>query len=199
MMTDYATPDVPVGKHNVLLNGFMHSLPTIKDQGLNRNGAKTSMDLMYKTAINEREPSSRRNGFFTTKHKRNETDCYTSPRDPLDGDSTNVTTPMAKTADVKMRQKSQPRTGKAPSKGLEYGLSVSETVKMGSKLMNQQYGIQGYELKLWHHDINKPIVFGIHQDKYSKKPRHYLDPLIKQKEHVPPPTSYNVCGDFKLK
>jgi hypothetical protein len=69
---------------------------------------------------------------------------------------------------------------------------------MGSKRLNQQYGIQGYEVKLWHHDVDKPIVFGIHQDKNSKKPRHYLDPLIKQKEHVPPPTTYNVTGDFKL-
>jgi hypothetical protein len=102
-MTDYETPVAPSGKNNALINGFMHSLPSIKDSGLKRNGAKTSMDLMYKTAINEREPSSRRNGFFTSKHKRNDTDCFNSPRDSLVDKSVMSSTPMAKTADVKRR------------------------------------------------------------------------------------------------
>jgi len=82
---------------------------------------------------------------------------------------------MSKTADTKNRRhQSMPRNN-----GIKYGMSVSDTVKMGSKKMNQQYGIGGYEVKLWHHDVNKPIVFGIHEDKNSKKPRHYLDILMK--------------------
>jgi len=44
-------------------------------------------------------------------------------------------------------------------------MSVSETIRMGSKKSNQQYGIGGYEVKLWHHDVNKPIVYGIHKEK----------------------------------
>ena len=62
-----------------------------------------------------------------------------------------------------------------------YGLSVSDTVKLGSKKTSQM-GIPGYEMKLWHHDIDKPIVFGIHKE---IKPRHYLDDLLRSKKHVP--------------
>ena len=52
---------------------------------------------------------------------------------------------------------------------------------MGSK-KTAQTGIPGYEMKLWHHDVDKPIVFGIHKE---IKPRHYLDDLLRSKKHVP--------------
>ena len=54
-------------------------------------------------------------------------------------------------------------------------------------------------VKKWHHDINKPIVYGIHEDKNCKKPRHYLDNYLKSKSIVPSPNSYTVAKDFSLK
>ena len=51
-------------------------------------------------------------------------------------------------------------------------------------------------MKLWHHDVNKPIVFGIHKE---IKPRHYLDDILRVKREVPPPTTYEVRKDFNLK
>ena len=60
-------------------------------------------------------------------------------------------------------------------------------------------GIEGYEIKLWHHDINKPLSYGIHKDKVSKKPRHYLDSYMKTKQYVPAPTTYNIAKDLSFK
>lgn len=51
-------------------------------------------------------------------------------------------------------------------------------------------------MKLWHHDVNKPIVFGIHKE---IKPRHYLDDILRTKKSVPPPTQYTVAKDFSIK
>lgn len=34
-------------------------------------------------------------------------------------------------------------------------------------------------MKRWHHDVDKPIVYGIHKDVMGKKPRHFLDPWLK--------------------
>jgi hypothetical protein len=65
---------------------------------------------------------------------------------------------------------------------------------MGSKKMSQ-VGIPGYDMKLWHHDIDKPIVFGIHKE---IKPRHYLDDLLKSKKHVPD-AKYQIAKDFIFK
>jgi hypothetical protein len=76
-------------------------------------------------------------------------------------------------------------------------MTISETIKMGSKKMSQQgKGIPGYDLKLWHHDVNKPIIYGIHKD---IKPRHYLDDILRVKKGLPPPTTYEVRKDFNLK
>ena len=77
----------------------------------------------------------------------------------------------------------------------KYNLSVSETVKLGSK-KTSQVGIEGYEMKMWHHDVNKPIIYGIHKD---IKPRHYLDDVLRTKKIVPPPTQYTVAKDFTIK
>lgn len=77
----------------------------------------------------------------------------------------------------------------------KYNLSVSETVKLGSK-KTSQVGIDGYEMKTWHHDVNKPILYGIHKD---IKPRHYLDDILRVKKSVPPPTQYTVAKDFTFK
>lgn len=80
--------------------------------------------------------------------------------------------------------------------GFKYGLSISETVKLGSKKNSNQGGIKGYDLKLWHHDVDKPIVFGIHKE---IKPRHYLDDILRVKKGVPPPNTYNVRKDLIIK
>lgn len=42
---------------------------------------------------------------------------------------------------------------------------------------------------MWHHDINKPVSFGIHK---HSKPHHYLDDTMRVKKGVPGPTAYNV-------
>lgn len=57
-------------------------------------------------------------------------------------------------------------------------------------------GIPGYDMKLWHHDVNKPIIYGIHKE---IKPRHYLDEYLKTKKIVPPPNTYNMMKDFTIK
>jgi hypothetical protein len=44
----------------------------------------------------------------------------------------------------------------------------------------------------WHHDVTKPIVYGIHLEKYGKHPTHYLDGLMKTKKIVPAPNTYNI-------
>ena len=44
-------------------------------------------------------------------------------------------------------------------------------------------------MKLWHHDINKPVSFGIHK---HSKPHHYLDEMMRVKKEVPAPTAYNI-------
>lgn len=65
---------------------------------------------------------------------------------------------------------------------------------MGSK-KTSQVGIPGYEMKLWHHDVNKPIIFGIHKE---IKPRHYLDDLLRSKKNVPD-AKYQIAKDFTFK
>ena len=97
----------------------------------------------------------------------------------------------SKTAPHAKRSSSVPRKISA----IKYGLSVSDTVKLGSK-KNSQMGIPGYDLKLWHHDVNKPIIYGIHKE---LKPRHYLDDILRQKKMVPPPDTYNVRKDLTVK
>ena len=57
-------------------------------------------------------------------------------------------------------------------------------------------GIPGYELKLWNHDVQKPIVYGIHK---QIKARHFLDDILRQKKIVPPPNQYTVAKDFTIK
>ena len=46
---------------------------------------------------------------------------------------------------------------------------MNETVLAGSKKLNVNFGIPGYEVvrrgdrgEYWHHDVTKPICFGIH-------------------------------------
>ena len=64
---------------------------------------------------------------------------------------------------------------------------------MSSKKFSHVGGINGYEVKLWHHDVQKPIIYGIHKD---IKPRHYLDSYLKTKQHVPSPSTYTVAKDL---
>ena len=91
------------------------------------------------------------------------------------------------------RAKSLPRN-RATIGHKKYNLSVSEQVKLGSK--DSQFGISGYEVKLWHHDVNKPLNYGIHKE---IKPRHYLDQFMRSKAYVPAPTAYNVAKDLNNK
>ena len=74
----------------------------------------------------------------------------------------------------------------------------------GSKKLNINFGIPGYEVarcgdrgEYWHHDITKPIVYGIHKEKV-RGPKHYLDDLIKPKAKFPAPNAYNMAKDLKL-
>ena len=69
---------------------------------------------------------------------------------------------------------------------------------MYSRAVQQELeaGIKGYEVKLWHHDTQKPIAFGIHK---HSRPHHYLDELMRIKAEVPAPTSYNLRKGFEIK
>ena len=70
---------------------------------------------------------------------------------------------------------------------------------MSSKKYSQaaeNHGIAGYEMKLWHHDVNQPTVYGIHKE---MKKRHYLDTYMRSKAYVPSPANYNIAKDFNLK
>lgn len=111
----------------------------------------------------------------------------------LQGSTINLTPKsMSKTAQENKRQ--------AKSVMRNYTMSVHDTVMLGSKAMrNTDFGIKNYHIKQWHHDIDKPIVYGIHQDKNSKKPRHFLDAYLKTKAIVPSPNTYNMSKDFTIK
>ena len=99
--------------------------------------------------------------------------------------------PGAKTSHDKKRYQSVPRN---------YKLSVEETVQLGNKkTANGNFGIKDYEVKLWHHDVNVPISYGIHKEKYRKAPRHYLDDHLRAKKIVPSPTAYKIEGNLILK
>ena len=52
-------------------------------------------------------------------------------------------------------------------------------------------------MKHWHHDIDKPIVYKIHEPK--GKPNMFLDQAVKMKAHVPPPNTYNMQRNFIIK
>lgn len=67
--------------------------------------------------------------------------------------------------------------------------------------MNKKGGGDGYlgkdyEVKRWHHDIEKPFVARFFKD---IKPRHYMDPILKSKKHVPAPNAYNVAKDMSVR
>ena len=51
-------------------------------------------------------------------------------------------------------------------------------------------------MKLWHHDIQKPIVYKIHK---QNKEKHYLDDHLKTKKIVPSPDAYKVGKDLTKK
>ena len=99
--------------------------------------------------------------------------------------------PSAKTSHDKKRYQSVPRN---------YKLSVEETVQLGNKKTAcGNFGIKDYEVKLWHHDVNVPVSYGIHKEKYRKVPRHYLDDHLRAKKIVPPPNAYKIDRDLTLK
>lgn len=80
----------------------------------------------------------------------------------------------------------------------KYKLSAKDQAVLQSRSEQQklEVGIKGYEVKLWHHDINKPVSFGIHK---HQRPHHYLDELMRVKKEVPAPTSYNVRQGLEVK
>ena len=101
----------------------------------------------------------------------------------------------SKTSHDKHRKYSLPRG----SNQNQYKMTVNEMAKMGRKTTLGS-GIEGYEVKLWNHDIEKPITYGIHNEcGLRKKPRHYLDQYLRNKAIVPAPTAYNVSGDLTFK
>ena len=55
-------------------------------------------------------------------------------------------------------------------------MSVRETVLMGSKKYNRVGGIDGYEVKMWDHDIEKPIAVKFLP---PGRPRSFLDVYMK--------------------
>lgn len=82
----------------------------------------------------------------------------------------------------------------------KYKLTVNEMATMGSKRTQNNIGIDGYEVKLWNHDISKPVSYQIHKESgLRKKPRHYLDNILRSKAIVPAPTTYNIAKDLSLK
>jgi hypothetical protein len=76
---------------------------------------------------------------------------------------------------------------RAVRKSPEYKLTVSETVRLGTK-KDSNGGLEGYELKKWHHDINKPLITVIHAP--GKKVPHFLDGVLTTKKNVPAPNTY---------
>jgi hypothetical protein len=85
-----------------------------------------------------------------------------------------------------------------------YKLTVNETVIAGSKKLNIQHGIPGYEVprrgdrgEFWHHDTTRPVVFGIHKEKV-KGPKHYLDDAMRMQMGFPGPNKYNMAKDLKV-
>lgn len=75
-------------------------------------------------------------------------------------------------------------------------MSLRETVLMGSKKHNRVGGIEGYEMKLWNHDIDKPVAVKFLP---PGRPRSFLDVYMKQKKAVPAPTTYNIMKSIESK
>ena len=102
----------------------------------------------------------------------------------------------SKTSHLRKRFASQQRTSHNSPKA-KYMLSVEETVRLGNKKLNYT-GKLDYDIKKWHHDINRPIVYGIHKDKFGK-PRHFLDDTLRSKKIVPSPNTYDTSKSFLMK
>lgn len=129
-----------------------------------------------------------------------------SPRDPKAATATKLSpaasvptsprTAQGKTKNDRRRYQSLPRS--------TYKLTVRDTVIAGSKKLNVNFGIPGYEVvrrgdrgEFWHQDTTKPIVYGIHKEKV-KGPKHYLDDALRAKKDFPAPNKYNLAKDLKL-
>ena len=52
-------------------------------------------------------------------------------------------------------------------------------------------------MKKWHHDIEVPRIAKIF--KPPQRPAHFLDSHLKSKKDVPPPTTYNIDRDLKIR
>ena len=101
------------------------------------------------------------------------------------------------TSQMKKRHKSVPRRSSMLEKP-KYSMTVNEQVMVSSKQIKYDNStVKGYHLKMWHHDVNKPIVYGINP--IGKKKSHYLDPILRQKSFIPPPTAYNINREFFMK
>eukprot|EP00356_Strombidium_inclinatum_P016753 CAMPEP_0170506206 /NCGR_PEP_ID=MMETSP0208-20121228/54036_1 /TAXON_ID=197538 /ORGANISM="Strombidium inclinatum, Strain S3" /LENGTH=339 /DNA_ID=CAMNT_0010787583 /DNA_START=392 /DNA_END=1411 /DNA_ORIENTATION=+ len=105
----------------------------------------------------------------------------------------------------KTRQpRAKPPTSAVDSPPSSNDEELSEVQAVGERnreIGQQEYELTGllknYELKKWHHDVNKPIIYGIHKEK--GKPRHFLDDILKAKKIVPPPNTYDTSRTFVLK
>ena len=69
-------------------------------------------------------------------------------------------------------------------------------MRLGHRVFDNS-NLVNYELKKWHHDINKPLSFGIHKHK-SSKPRNYIDEVIKAKKIIPSPGAYELSKTLLL-
>jgi hypothetical protein len=76
-------------------------------------------------------------------------------------------------------------------------MPISDMIKYNDK-KNAAAGYLGkdYELKKWHHDVDKPFVVNFHKD---VKPRHFMDPMLKSKKNMPAPNAYNVAKDLSVR
>jgi hypothetical protein len=144
-MGDYSAP---ANKHSTIVAGNHYSLPGIKEQA--RNKAQTQM-AMYSTMQASPDAKHQENGWTTTRQSEGGMETDRSPREPI--------SMSPKTAVFKRRGASVP-------KGRNYAYSVKEQVKFSSRKMSQasNNGID-YDLKRWHHDVNKPIIHRIHKDR----------------------------------
>ena len=75
-------------------------------------------------------------------------------------------------------------------------MGIRDTVLMGSKKHNRVGGVEGYEVKLWHHDVDKPRAAKIIPE---GRPRSFLDIYMKQNKGKPAPTAYNIMKSIENK
>ena len=98
---------------------------------------------------------------------------------------------------TKKQQRQMAEEKRRLAESFKYKLQARDQALMQCRSVQQELeaGIKGYEVKLWHHDTQKPIAFGIHQ---HQRPHHYLDDLMRMKANVPAPTSYELRQGLEI-